>query len=167
MRRQDKELTNIEEIEGIIRKAVHCRIGLVDNDEPYIVPVNFGYQRGALYFHSFSQGRKIELLRKNNRTCFEIDTDVEPVEADDLPMALSCGAVHTTMRYRSVIGTGKAHILESDAEKAHGLKLIVRQCGDYTRHYTDADLDFPKSALDRILVVRVDIERLTGKKSRL
>lgn len=144
------EITDISEIEEIIRKATTCRIGLVDNDEPYIVPVCFGYERNVLYFHSALAERKVELIKKNNKLCFEIDTDVEAVKAEK-----PCG---WTMKYRSVIGVGRAKILESDEEKSHGLGLIAKQ-------YGGGDFGFPKSNLDKTLVVRVDIKSITGKKS--
>ena len=145
-----REITDINEIEGIIRRASICRIGLVDGDEPYLVPVCFGYERSALYFHGALAGRKVELIRKNSKVCFEIDTDVEIVNVETL-----CDAV---VKYRSVIGVGRAYILENDEEKSHGLNLIMRQ-------YTKGDFSFPKSELDKTLVVKVDIESITGKKS--
>ncbi len=150
MRKKDKEITDIDEIERIIKKAINCRIGLVDDDEPYVVPVCFGYERNALYFHSALEGRKVKLIKKNNKICFEIDTDVEVVKAEE--------ACRWTMKYRSVIGVGKAYILENDEEKSHGLKLIMRQ-------YTKDSFSFPKPKLDSILVVRVDIRSITGKQS--
>jgi len=150
IRKKDKEITDIDKIEKIIKKAICCRIGLVDNDEPYIVPVCFGYERNALYFHGAPEGRKINLIKKNNKVCFEIDTDVEVVKGEK--------PCQWTMKYRSVIGAGKAYILESDEEKAHGLKLIMKQ-------YTEGDFSFTKSELDSVLVGRIDIENITGKKS--
>ena len=145
-----REITDIDEIAEIIRKAICCRIGLVDNDEPYIVPVCFGYERSALYFHGALTGRKVQLIRKNSKVCFEIDTDVEIVNVETL-----CDSV---VKYRSVIGVGRAYILESDEEKSHGLNLIMRQ-------YTKGDFSFPKSELDKTLVVKVDIKSVTGKQS--
>ena len=150
MRRKEKEITGIGDIEKIIKKALCCRIGLVDDDEPYIVPVSFGYERNALYFHAALEGRKIGLIKRNNKVCFEIDADVVMVE--DLE---SCSC---TANYRSVIGTGRAFILESDEEKSQGLKLIIKQ-------YGMKDFDFPKTRLDKTLVVKVDINSITGKKS--
>jgi len=145
-----REITDIDEIEGIIKKAICCRIGLVDNDEPYVVPVCFGYESNVLYFHGALVGRKVELIKKNNKICFEIDTDVELTKAEE-----PCG---WAMRYRSVIGVGRACFLESDEEKSHGLRVIVR-------HYTEGDFTFPKETLDKITVVRVAIESITGRKS--
>lgn len=150
MRKKDKEITGIKEIEKIIKKAVCCRIGLVDGDEPYVVPVCFGYERKALYFHGALEGRKVELIKKNNQICFEIETDVEVVKSEK-----PCG---WTMKYRSVIGVGRAYILESDEEKCHGLKVIMRQ-------YAGGDFSFPKPKLDKTLVVKVDIRSITGKQS--
>ena len=150
MRRKEREITDIEEIEQVIKKAKVCRLGLVDNDEPYIVPVCFGYERNSLYFHSAPEGRKVALIKKNNKICFEIDTDVEIVNAEK-----PCG---WTTKYRSVVGTGRAYILEKDEEKAHGLSLIMKQYSE-----DEANLDFEK--LNLVLMVRIDIESVTGKKS--
>ncbi len=143
------KITDIGEVEGIIEKALICRLGLVDNNEPYVIPMNFGYERGALYFHGSPKGRKIELIKKNNKICFEIDTDVEVV-GDDKP----CG---WTMKYRSVIGVGKAYILERDEEKARGLNLIMRQ-------YSEGEPSFDFEKLSSVLIVKIDIESITGKE---
>ena len=150
MRRKEREITDIEEIEQVIKKAKVCRLGLVDNDEAYIVPVCFGYERNSLYFHSAPEGRKVALIKKNNKVCFEIDTDVEIINAEK-----PCG---WTTKYRSVVGTGRAYILEKDEEKAHGLSLIMKQYSE-----DEANLDFEK--LNLVLMVRIDIESVTGKKS--
>lgn len=150
MQKKEREITDISEIEAIIKKSINCRIGLVDGDEPYVVPVCFGYERGALYFHGALEGRKVELIEKNDRVSFEMEADVEVVSVTS--------PCDWTMKYRSVIGVGKASIVESDGEKIHGLELIMK-------HYSEGEFSFPKSRLDLSSVVRVDIERITGKQS--
>ena len=150
MRRKEREITDIEEIEQVIKKAKVCRLGLVANDGVYIVPVCFGYDRNSLFFHSAPEGRKVELIKKNNKICFEIDTDVAVVNAEK-----PCG---WTMKYRSVIGKGRACILERNEEKVHGLSLIMKQYSE-----GKPSLDFKN--LDSVLVVKIDIESMTGKKS--
>ncbi len=144
-----KRITDIGEIEEIVRKASICRLGLVDGDEPYVVPVCFGYERNALYFHGNLMGRKVELIKKNNKICFEMETDVEVQKGED--------ACDWAMKYRSVIGLGRAGILGNDEEKTHGLKLIMK-------HYSEDEFSFPKSKLVETLVVRVDIESIGGKQ---
>lgn len=141
--------TDIDKIEEIIEKAHICRLGLVDNDEPYVIPVCFGYERGALYFHCNLKGRKVELIRKNNKVCFEMDIDVQLEKAED-----PCDWV---MKGKSVIGVGRANILEDDEEKTRALKLIMRQ-------YSKGDFSFSESALASVLVVRIDITTITAKK---
>ena len=143
------KITDIDEIEGIIKKALICRLGLVDNDEPYIIPVCFGYERGALYFHGSLKGRKVELIKKNNKICFEMDIDAELEKSED--------PCKWTMKGKSVVGVGRASILEDDGEKSHALRLIMG-------HYSEGDFSFPKPALDSVSVVRVDISSITGKK---
>ena len=149
LRRKDKEITESREIEAVIKKATVCRLGLVDRDESYIVPVNFGYERNAIYFHSALEGRKVELIKKNNKVCFEIDTDVAIEETDKS---------NCSVKYRSVIGRGRACILESNEEKLHGLKAIMRQC-------TGGEYSFSEERLDSVLVVEIKIENVTGKQS--
>lgn len=143
------KITDIEEIEGIIKRAPVCRLGLVDNDEPYVVPVCFGYERGVLYFHGNLKGRKVELLKKNNKVCIEMDIDVQLVKDED-PCSWA-------MKYKSVMGMGRAIILEDDEEKSRVLSIIMR-------NYTEGEFSFPKSMLDSTLVVRINIDSLSGKK---
>ena len=150
MRRKEKEITSIDDIEKVIKKANVCRIGLIDGDEPYVVPVCFGYERGALYFHGTSAGRKTELIKKREKVCFEIDTDVEVVASEN--------PCNWAVKYRSVIGTGRVSILESDEEKTRALQLIMRQ-------YSGNEFNFSKPTLDSVLVVKVAVESLTGKQS--
>ena len=150
MRKKEKEITDPAEIEQIIKQAKVCRLGLVDGSEPYVVPVCFGYENNAFYFHCAPEGRKLELIRNNNQVCVEIDTDVEITGAEK-----PCG---WSTRYRSVIGVGRAHILEDEADKIRGLTVLMRQFeGKGTA------VEFEKA--DRTAVVRIDIENITGKKS--
>ena len=144
-----RQITDTDEIEGIINKATVCHLGLVDGEEPYVVPVSFGYERNTLYFHGNLKGRKVELIKKNNRICFAMEIDVEVKKAEQ--------ACDWGIKYMSVIGMGRAYILEKDEEKSHVLDLI-------TKRYAGGTLSFPKSEMDKTLVVRVDIESITGKQ---
>lgn len=77
MRRKDREVTDPERIREIIKSCDCCRIGLVDDGVPYIVPLSFGYvqegEMGCFYFHGASQGRKLELSRQNGTAGFELE----------------------------------------------------------------------------------------------
>jgi len=145
-----KIFTDIEWIEEVINAAPICRLGMVDGDEPYVIPVNFGYERGSLYFHSSLRGRKIKILKKNNKVCFEIETDIKIVNAEN-----PCESV---VQGKSVIGLGVANFLEDDKDKIHALNVIMK-------HYTDrCDYEFSESALASVLVIRIDITSVSGKQ---
>ena len=145
-----KIIKDRDEIEGIIRSAKVCRIGLVDDGEPYVVPVCFGYVDGVLYFHSATRGRKVEALRKNDAVCCEFDVDVEIVRNGD--------ACNWSVRYRSAIGFGKAAIVEEPGEKRRALDVIVA-------HYGGKPQEYPEDTLQRTTVIKVQIDRMTGKTS--
>lgn len=151
MRKKEREITDLSEIEGIIRKAQVCRVAFADGDRPYIVPVCFGYERGAIYVHGADAGRKFDIMMKNNRVCFEMDEDVVII-----PDEKACSF---STKYRSVIGMGKAQILKKDEDKLHGLEVIMQ-------HYAGREFSFTKKELDSVLVWKVEIDSLTGKKAR-
>ncbi len=77
MRRNEHELTDQERIDTLIGSCQVCRLGFVDGDRPYIVPLNFGYAldggRRIFYFHGAREGRKMDLARRNGTAGFELD----------------------------------------------------------------------------------------------
>ncbi|HUV36645.1 MAG TPA: pyridoxamine 5'-phosphate oxidase family protein [Patescibacteria group bacterium] len=150
MRRTDGEIRNRVEIEEIIANATVCRLALSDNGQPYVVPMNFGYRDGALYFHSAPHGRKIDIIGRNTRVCFEIDADIEIVRSDR--------PCEWSMRYRSVIGFGTASLIESPAEKRSALAVIGK-------HYTHLPFEVPDEQARRIAIIKVTIDEMTGKCS--
>jgi nitroimidazol reductase NimA-like FMN-containing flavoprotein (pyridoxamine 5'-phosphate oxidase superfamily) len=202
MRRKDREITDRAEMESILNEAMVCRIGLADGGEPYVVPLSFGYENGAVYIHSAPEasknlsgslktfrssrisslmtfdtspvssleesggmktlsgssrvsslaecdGKKITMIRKNSRCCFEVDICDQVIRGDKV---CSWG-----MRYRSVIGYGSAVILEDPGEKRHGLNCIIRHYGGGTHEFSDNDIT-------SVTVIRIRIESMTGKK---
>ena len=102
MRRNEHELTDQERIDTLIGSCQVCRLGFVDGDRPYIVPLNFGYAREGgrriFYFHGAREGRKMDLARRNGTAGFELDTAHELHEGD--------AACSYSFRYQSVIGSG-------------------------------------------------------------
>ena len=152
MRRKDKEITDKREIEEILRKALVCRVAMCNGESPYCVPMNFCYMNGSLYLHSAKEGKKLEILRRNNRVCFEVDVDVSPI-TEGHPCSWS-------MRYRSVIGKGKAVFVEDREEKREAITCLVEKIY-HGYHYEPADKE-----LDSVTVIRIEIEEMTGKRSR-
>ena len=150
MRRSDKEVKDRAWMESVLRKALVCRIALAANDEPYLVPMNFGYRDGCLYLHSAPAGRKIDLLRQNNRVCFEVETDCE--------LSPSSKACKWGVKYRSVIGFGRASFVDGPKEKVAALDILMG-------HYAPGKFRFSRQTVAKIVVIKVEIESMTGKKS--
>jgi len=75
LRRADKEITDEKMLVDIICRSSVCRLGLCDDGIPYVVPMNFGYESGTVYFHCAPEGRKLEIIRKNPKVCIEFDLD--------------------------------------------------------------------------------------------
>lgn len=150
MRRKDKEIKGMAEIEAIIERSMVCRLALADENRPYIVPMCFGYNNKTLYFHTANKGKKLEILKKNNFVCFEFDIDYEPIKADK--------ACDWTMKYKSVIGYGKALFIEEFESKCHALDIILQ-------NYSNKKFIYPEANVKNTTVIKVEIEHMTGKMS--
>ncbi|PKM90053.1 MAG: pyridoxamine 5'-phosphate oxidase family protein [Firmicutes bacterium HGW-Firmicutes-12] len=151
MRRNDKEIKEMEVIERIIDKAQICRVAMCDNNQPYIVTMNFGYKSGNFYFHSSREGKKIDILRKNGNICIQVDTDMELVTG---VKACSWG-----MKYLSVVGQGEIEFIEEPKEKIEALDIIMEKYAGQEK------FEYQESLLGEILIIKARITELTGKKS--
>ena len=150
MRRSDREIKDLALIEEIIRRAQICHLGLCDGDQPYVIPMSFGYEGNALYFHCATEGRKMDILRRNNKACFQVEADYALAVKDN-----ACGA---DMKYRSVIGFGRISFIEDPAEKRRAFAVLMRQ-------YSPGTFAFPDAAVARTRILRLDIEQMTGKQT--
>ena len=150
MRRKEKQIKDMALIEDIIKQSRVCRLGLVDGDKPYVIPMSFGYDGTHIYFHSALEGRKIEILKKNPQVCFEFDEVIKVVKNKD--------ACDWGMAFKSVIVEGTAVFVEDITQKAHGLGLIMAQ-------YSKRVFEFSKESMEKTAVIKVVITQMTGKQS--
>ncbi|MCX6345280.1 MAG: pyridoxamine 5'-phosphate oxidase family protein [Armatimonadetes bacterium] len=150
MRRSDKEIIDLASMESIIQRAEVCHLALCKNNEPYIVPCCFGYEDNTVYVHGARDGTKLDMIKANNRVCVEFETDVNLIQAE-----VGC---KWGMSYRSVIGFGHAFIVDDIGSKHKACDLIMR-------HYADGKYEYSDQALDSIIVIRIELNRITGKKS--
>jgi len=148
MRRIDKEMK--DGIEEVLRRAKICRIAMCDEGVPYCVPVIFCYSDGFIYVHSARKGRKIDILKRNNIVCFETEVDISLIRVGS--------PCEWTLAYKSVIGVGKASFVEDREEKRKALNCIIKR-------YSDEDHEIPDEELDKVEVIRIEIEEMSGKKS--
>lgn len=151
MRRKEKEITDKAEIEAILHKAHVCRLGMAEGRRPYIVPLCFGYRDNTLYFHAAREGKKLDILKKNDVVCFECDIDHQLMRSEK--------PCEWGMEFRSVIGFGKASLIEDRSSKQSALDVIME-------HYSGVStFAYPDKILEKIVMIKVDIASMTGKKS--
>ncbi len=152
MRRKEREIKDKAEIERIIQEALVCRVALSDGDSPYVFPVCFGFKDGTIYFHSAQEGKKIEILRKNSKVCFEMDIDTKLIEGEK--------GCEWGIRYSSVIGFGTASFVEDIEEKKKALHVLLA-------HYSDKSYEFSEPSLNEVAVIKIRVESMTGKIAAL
>jgi nitroimidazol reductase NimA-like FMN-containing flavoprotein (pyridoxamine 5'-phosphate oxidase superfamily) len=148
-----KLIQDPQQIETILAKAKFIRLALSDPEtsNPYLVPLSFGYKDNAIYLHCSPKGKKIDIIRKNNKVCFEADIETEVITADD--------PCKYNVRYRSVIGHGQAHFVEDYDQKVEGLTVLSEHYGE------KGPFEFEAWKVNRLCVIRIEIEKMTGKES--
>lgn len=156
MRRKDCEVQDFDKIIEIIKRCKVIRLGLVDGGEPYIVPLNFGYEaldgKLTLYFHSAKQGRKIDIIKANNNACFEADNLVKIVEGQT--------PCDWTAKYESVIGMGKIIFIEDEEGQREALDAVMRHAGFVGQS------DYPKNIFSRMCILKMEVDKMSGKSNR-
>ena len=150
--RREREITDPAQILEVLNKTKIVHIGMVDGDEPYVVPMNFGFtmEEGklTLYLHGAKWGRKLDIMRANPKVFFSLECDVQPFEGD---IACRYGTA-----YASVMGRGTAEILEDVEEKKTGLSIFMKS-------QTGKDFTFDEKMVSIVSVIRIDVAEYTAK----
>ena len=156
MRRKDREVLDEVKIDEFIKNCDCCRIGFYDkeNNEVYIIPLNFGYShvdnKRVFYFHGAKEGRKIELISKTKKVSFEMDSNHE--------LIIGKMACNYSERYQSVMGTGLISFVEDKDEKIAALNEIMFQSTG------KKDWDFPEPMLNGVAVFMIEVISLSCKE---
>jgi len=153
MRRKDREISDPSDIEQIISNSDVCRIAFADSNIPYIVTMNFGYlsaEHSCFYFHCAREGRKMELMKKNNYVCFELDCDHELYPGEK--------ACDWGMKFSSVVGYGRLYLVTEREERIKGLNSIME-------HYSGrGEFEYGENIFASTAVLRLDVEEMNGKR---
>ena len=149
MRRREREIPDRAGVEEVLRNAKTLFLGLHDGDVPYLVPVSFGYEDGAIWVHSAAVGTKIDLLQKDPRLGFAAEWDTRIVAGG--------AACDWSVQSRSVTGAGIATIVEDEAARRRGMDAVMR-------HYGSVAPEYKPETLSRTLIIRIDVTRMRGKR---
>ena len=152
MTKREFQITDPEQIVRILDAAKVLHLGLAVNNEPYVVPMNYGYtmEEGklTLYLHSAVRGKKLVMIRENPNVFFELDSDRVPFEGE---IACQYG-----LSYFSVMGRGKATIVEDVEEKMQAMSALMKT-------QTQKDFTFNPRLVSIVAVIRIDVSEYTAK----
>lgn len=153
MRRSDREIKDFGEIVKVLEKCDAVRLAFNDEEYPYVVPLSFGMRvesgRLRLYFHSAGEGRKIDLIKKDNRVSFEADCSHRLVLDEEQG--------NCTTEYESVMGRGRISFVEGEEEKTRALKILMA-------HYGREDFAFNPAVVPATTVFVLDVVGISGKR---
>ena len=152
MTKREKQITDQQQILHILDTAKVLYLGLCANNEPYVVPMNYGYTmeggKLVLYLHCATQGKKLDMIRANPRVFFELDCDRMPFEGK---VPCQYGLV-----YSSIMGRGTASIVEDVEEKKQAMSLLMKT-------QTGKDFSFEDRLVSIVSVIRIDVTEYTAK----
>ena len=150
--KRELQVTDPEQIRHILDTAKVLHLGLAVDNEPYVVPMNYGYTEEdgklVLYLHSALKGRKLDMMAANPNVFFELECDRMPFEG-----TLPC---QYGMVYSSVMGRGKARIVEDVEEKKQAMTVLMKT-------QTGKDFSFEDRLVSIVAVIRIDVEEYTAK----
>ena len=152
MTKRERQITDPDRIADILDRGKVLHLGLCVDNEPYVVPMNYGYtmENGKLvmYLHSAVRGKKLDILTANPKVVFAIDCDVVPFDG-----VLPC---QYGMTYSSVMGKGLARIVEDVEEKKKAMSILMKT-------QTGKDFSFVDRLVSMVAVIRIDVSEYTAK----
>ena len=152
MTKRERQVTDQKQIMDIMDAGKILHLGLAVDNEPYVVPMNYGYTNEdgklVLYLHSALRGKKLDMIRINPKVFFEIACDMQPF-AGDLPCQYG-------LAYSSVMGKGIARIVEDVNEKMKAMSVLMKT-------QTGKDFSFNDRLVSIVAVIRIDVEEYTAK----
>ena len=152
MTRRERQITDETQIMDILDKGKVLHLGLAVDNEPYVVPMNYGYVKEdgklVIYLHSAVRGKKLDMIRTNPKVFFEIDCDLLPFESE-LPCQYG-------ISYSSVMGRGTARIVEDVEEKKQAMSILMKT-------QTGKDFTFEDRLVSIVAVIRIDVDAYTAK----
>jgi nitroimidazol reductase NimA-like FMN-containing flavoprotein (pyridoxamine 5'-phosphate oxidase superfamily) len=160
MRRKDKEVQDSDVVLDVLSRGEVLHLAMIAADgSPYVVPLSYAARPGTwgspleglrLFVHGAGAGKKIDALRKDPRVCFEVAVDVETIRAQK--------ACDFSVRYRCVIGTGRAAFLVDPGARARALSLIAER-------YVGPGTVVPEGEAERIAIIEIAVESVSCKVS--
>ena len=152
MTKRERQIFDQEQIKAILDTAKVLHLGLAVDNEPYVVPMNYGCTwedgRLVLYLHSALMGKKLDMIRANPKVFFEMDCDLTPFEGEK--------PCQYGLAYSSVMGRGTATLVEDVEEKIKAMSILMKT-------QTGKEFSFNERLVSIVAVIRIDVAEYTAK----
>ncbi|HOU95711.1 MAG TPA: pyridoxamine 5'-phosphate oxidase family protein [Bacteroidales bacterium] len=153
MRRINQKIFDPKVVEDILLHSEICRLGFIDNDRAYILPFNYGYKNNHIYIHCANKGKKLDLLKKNNVVCIEIEHTARIERAEN---ACDWGTI-----YRSLVGYGEVEIITDNEQKRDAMDIIMKHYGADS----NTNMEYDSRKIDSLTILKIGITEISGKQS--
>jgi len=150
MNLRPRMLSKKEELEKIINEAQVCYLGMTEGDHPYVLPMNFAYEEDIIFLHAAPEGHKLDVLKANPNVCVNFNTGNEVFHRHK-EVGCSWG-----MKFKSVNAFGRAGFIEDYDEKYRIMQLFMMK-------FAGEPYEFSEPSIRNVAIIRIDIEKLTGK----
>ncbi|MGD0449525.1 MAG: pyridoxamine 5'-phosphate oxidase family protein [Candidatus Bathyarchaeia archaeon] len=153
VRRKDREITDCEELQQVLKSTKYVTVALCMENEPYLVSLSHGYDedKNCLYFHCATEGKKLEFLRVNSRVWGQALLDFGVTE--------DCDYAYTSVHF-----SGKMSLIEDLVEKQHAMEVLVRQV---SLNPEEKLAKIKPEKLEKQTMGRIDIDYMSGKKHQV
>jgi len=150
MNLRPRMLTKPEEMEKIINEAQVCYLGMTEGDHPYVLPMNFAYEKGIFYLHAAPEGHKLNVLKGNPHVCLNINTGNEVFHRHK-EVGCSWG-----MKFKSINAFGKAVFLDDYEEKYRIMQLFMIK-------FSGESYEFSEPSIRNVAIIKIVADKMTGK----
>lgn len=146
------KISRLQEVYEILENTQVCTLAMIDEEEPYAVPMNFGVDNGYIYFHGAAFGRKIDILQRNPLVTAVFYSDaVLHVRHEQVACSYS-------MKFKSVIVNGSIQFVDDPDEKQGALNSVMKKFSDR------GSFKYNAPALHNVNVFKLKIEKFTAFK---
>lgn len=147
-----KDFLTDSEARAFLADQTWGRLATVGPEGPYITPLHYVLSDDIIYFHSSTEGKKLDNLRADNRVCFEVSKLIDILKHNN-PCKFST-------RFISVQVFGKAYIVKETEEKLAALNLLVKSFvkGDFAPICTEV--------ASKVTVIALHIESISARESK-
>lgn len=145
-----------DELYSIIDANPIGHIGFIENNTPFIIPINVWRMDNALYLHCLNGGRLSKHLITQNQVCVSF--------AEHNAWVLSKSAYHTSANYRSAVLFGQFTLVADQDEFNRAFATVINQieAGRWDHVRQPSATEIKTTAMLKMEIVEGSVKSRTG-----